>query len=545
MNPGQLLSPAELKAALEAELNSHNSLLPPRPDHAVLLANVARVDEWLRSSISRPGWGGRSDVIFADKGAKGARPLSVLTLQDRVVFRALVTRLSSRLPDGLQQRASFSDFSSAPLEVVDAHYVTLLDVSAYYVYVDHEMLVDELIAQTGDALVVGELAELLHKVMGRRIGLPQISSMSDILGDTHLDRVRRRLVRQGFHVSRFADDFRITTGSLGEAREAVEACAAELYTLGLVLNDEKTLTYRKENYAASLTKFADAERDLFAADQLDDPFLDVEDPVELLGLLNDGGTYPDEQIDDAEDTDDAMESDADSAGTEPISSFDTTPAATDADGIEAVHSSDGDGDRELTDAHFRAAVRAWQLWQRSSRTSRQDHSVARTLLHRALPILGAAGETGPLGLLDSLLSAEPGLTPQIAQYLAALPTVVERNAARFALDQLLAVTPPLSAWQKMWIAHAAGKLRRRVSEPQRYFDWLDECLESKHDGLVATAATSLGRLRLGDRDKLARALDSVGPQWRSSVLWALGRVDLDLARDLADSDLDRIMLENM
>ncbi|WP_272945177.1 reverse transcriptase domain-containing protein [Nocardia nova] len=495
--------------------------------------------KWLSSSIQRSGWGGRADTVFADKGAKGSRPLSVMSLQDRVVYRALVARLEGLLPDELRQREPFSDFSSAPTRVQSARYVTSMDVSSYYVYVDHDLLVDELTAQTGDALTVGALTELLHKVMGRRIGLPQVSSVSDTLGDTHLDRVRRRLVRKGFTVSRYADDFRVVSDSLGSARQAVEECATELYTLGLVLNDEKTLTYGINTYRTSLKRFATAERELFVDDDHGDD--------ELRTLMR--GGYLDDHFDlEGAASENDGEIDDETDGSPPT--LGDAPASSGIDDIEAIQSDTVDVTRELTEAQTQAAHRAWDIWTMRESRSRRDSAVIRTLLHRALPILGAAGDTVPLSSLLRVVSTEPGLTPQLAQYFGALPEKEQRQKARAALDELLSDdSPPLSTWQKMWIAHSIGEMKRLRQRPgssqRRYMEWLIECLASEHPGLVATAAASLGKIRAGETEMLAAAFDRVGPQWRSLVLWGLARLDMTKAQSCADSALDRIMLENM
>ncbi|WP_153275355.1 RNA-directed DNA polymerase [Rhodococcus sp. P1Y] len=194
-----------------------------------------------------------------------------MTLSDRVLYRALVTRISGRLPQHLLERETFGEFEAAPNAVDRSGYVVVLDVSAYYVYVDHDLLAQELIAQTGDGSAIDVLVDFLGNVMGRRVGLPQVSPVSDVLGDTHLDVVRRTLVRRGYQVTRYADDFRILTSTLGDARAALEECAAELYRLGLVLNEDKTRILTSENYALWAARFRDAERQMFLGDDPDTP----------------------------------------------------------------------------------------------------------------------------------------------------------------------------------------------------------------------------------------------------------------------------------
>jgi len=80
-----------------------------------------------------------------------------------------------------------------------------------------------------------------------------VHTASDILGDTYIDPVRRRMLIRGYATFTYSDDFRIASQTLGAARAAVEACAEEVRGLGLVLNDRKTYTYGTRKYRESLT----------------------------------------------------------------------------------------------------------------------------------------------------------------------------------------------------------------------------------------------------------------------------------------------------
>jgi hypothetical protein len=92
------------------------------------------------------------------------------------------------------------------------------------------------------SLAVDSLLAVLASTMGRSVGIPQVHPASDVLGDTYIDPVRRRMIRHGYYTFTYADDFRITAASLGRARAAVEACAIEIRRRGVVLNERKTLT---------------------------------------------------------------------------------------------------------------------------------------------------------------------------------------------------------------------------------------------------------------------------------------------------------------
>jgi hypothetical protein len=239
----------DVLSAVQKELTTGNRLMPRRADLLILAGESEAVAAWMGPRLRKGVGGGLADLVLADKGWRGSRPLHTLTIEDRVLFRALVETLLPALPEVLQSRRPAEAFRRASLRVDGAQYVTKTDVTAYYEYVDHGILMDELTAQTGEEPLVEALRDLLHRFMGRRIGLPQVSRMSDVLGDTYIDIVRRRLVRRGFAAFTYSDDFRIATTSLGGARAAVEACAQEVRRLGLVLNERKTYTYGRDHYA--------------------------------------------------------------------------------------------------------------------------------------------------------------------------------------------------------------------------------------------------------------------------------------------------------
>lgn len=400
-----------------------------------------------------------------------------------------------------------------------ARYVSKTDVTAYYEFVDHDLLADELIVQTGEEPAINALSDLLDGVMGRRVGLPQVHTASDVLGDTYIDPVRRRLLRRGHAVFTYSDDFRIASPSLGAARVAVEACAEEVRALGLVLNDRKTYTYGVRNYRRSLSSFADAEQRLFADDSdsdshppdlgfLDSDYGDLDEPTSasILGA---------EPLDRGIDDDEALGDDASSAN--------------------------------IDQRRVAAAQRAWDLWIREDESeetqARQEAAITQSLLGRALPVLGAAGDDGPIDSLSELLRHEPALAPQLTAYITAYAEngVQARARLRGALDEVVE-TDIYSPWQGMWLAQAAGQVRRARAE-HRYEQWLTRAVaESPHDGLAATSAAALGRLGRGDPDVVLAAIERVGPVWRRLAFWGLIGLDRRRAEDVADDALDRLLL---
>lgn len=497
-----------------------NRLMPRRPDRLALVNRSGELHDLLRAKYAKGQFGDRADVVFVEKNRRGRRPISEMTLRDKVLYRALVDLISASLPAHVVDRVPNGDFKRAPASLDGARYISKTDVASYYEFVDHSLLADELEAQTGEAPAIAVLMELLHRVMGRRVGLPQVHKSSDILGDTYIDPVRRRMRRAGYQVTTYSDDFRIASPSLGEARQALEMCAREVRSLGLTLNEAKTFTYSLGNYLISLDAFAEAERQLF--EENDGSLEDAR----LLFLTD----YADETDDSESDSPMALAS----TEAQPVPEEDalsTTP-------VDVVSIDNP--------AQTRAAQRAWALWTgEDEEQSTTDAAIIETLLGRALPILGHSGDEAPVAHLSGLLRYEPALTPQISTYITKFAATgpAARTKLRRALNQLVD-EPILSVWQKVWLAEAAGTIWPARTD-QHHYSWLRSCIADPNPALAATAAASLSKLRRGDVKQLGAALDRVGDAWRSLVLWGMATTDPDEAKAASEDRMERTLVEEL
>ncbi|AMB41642.1 MULTISPECIES: RNA-directed DNA polymerase [Paenarthrobacter] len=520
----ELLKRLNLERAVELEMTMSNRLMPRRPDRIALATKANEVRALLRPKYAKGQFGDLADILFVEKNRRGRRPISEMTLRDRVLFRALVDLIAETLPPQLVTRVPHEEFKTSLLAADQARYISKTDVTSYYEYVDHDRLADELEAQTGEAPAIAALKELLWRIMGRRVGLPQVHRSSDILGDTYIDPVRRRMRRAGYHVTTYSDDFRIASPSLAHARQALETCAREVRSLGLTLNEAKTFTYTAPNYVLSLNAFSDAEKQLFEEGDGHDEDLRL--------LFLDG--YSDESDDGA--PDDVPKTLAASAA-KPVLEED------------ALFSSPPDEVTVDKPEQTRAAQKAWKIWveekEGNSKHSITEAAITETLLGRALPILGRSGITEPVDFLSQLLRFEPALTPQISTYIIELASTGPgaRTKLRRILD-LLFEEQSFSVWQKIWLAEAAGSIRPAKTDYQHYA-WLQECVADPNPALAATAAAALGRLHRGDVSKLTASLDQVGPAWRSLVLWGIAQSDPQAAQSVAEDQIERLLLKTL
>ena len=501
-----LLGQLDLTAAITAELTYSTRLLPTSTEQRVLQDRIGEVEALIKASIQMDSAAEPASIVVAAK-TKGSRPLNMWRLQDRVLYRALVERLRAKLPHELQQRRSHDEFERHPYDNPDNAFIDSTDITAYYQYVDHDVLADELIAQTGDFHAVTALTTLLGQVMGGQVGIPQVHNSSDILGDTYIDPVRRKLIRAGYDAYCYADDFRIGCASLGEARAALELCASAARELGLVLNDAKTFTYRRDTYEKTLERREKAVKELLQNIVLPpdvNNFLFRHDYTETW-------------------TRDPVEPDLSSID-------DTTPTQDDHENILTD---------ELGGQHDDLMREVWRVW--TEHEKKRDSLTLRGLLGQALPVLGRLLETDPMSHVEQLLDNAPDLTPQVAAYLTGLAN--RQDFLHLQVDPIilrLLNSDRHSEWQKLWLVHAAGSLGAAVSDDT--IEWLENSVQNHSPIVAAYAADALGRLERGNFDTLKGALDRVNTEYRLPIVWALGKLDAVSARAVVDSRLDRLML---
>jgi hypothetical protein len=500
---------------VEGELRTWNKLLPPRWGDISLVGHEGEVASWFEAIVSRDFEPTGEEVILARKLGRGARPLSLLGLPERLVYRGAVLLVAAE--SGAPDRSSeaYRAFRQGPLQVADCKYVFKTDINSYYQYVDHERLVDEVVAQTGGYLEAMTITELLRAVTGRSYGIPQLSLMSDILADIYIEPMRRTLLRGGFDARRYADDFLVPCMNYSEALAAWETADHAARDLGLVLNELKTTTPGIAVYAASLSAVADREGELFRR-------LDVD-------------TLPDFESD-------YMEFEGD--GQEPNSLLPSLLG--EEDETEVVAHEGTEDDTLVTEAQVEAAHKVVSHWLEEDEdddSQRQESAkVTAALLGRALVVFAKASDLRPLTNVTSMLIYEPSLTPTIARYISSCASV-DRKAALQALDDICG-SDAMSPWQSIWIAAVAGSIpggRTRATSP--HVVWLQHQMTSPHDALAAEATFALARRRLATVKAVNAVVHRLSDVHRPTGLLALAVLSERQALSSSESLLDRFRAE--
>lgn len=506
--PSAVLAEVDFEEAVIDELSARNRYLPPPLADWALRGNAEEIAERLQTRMRRGFQPFPHDSVLARKAGRGSRPLPYIPLEDRLVYRALVGTLADRLP-APPGRENYDSFVRGPLEVEDCEYVLKADVTAFYQYVDHERLIDEVVAQTGDDLAITAVVEFLEGGTGRRFGLPQMQAASDVLADTYIDPIRRDLVRSGHRVFRYADDFRVPCESYSQALGSLELIERSAFELGLVLNEAKTSTPRLSTYQASLTEVSRAEAQLFA--QLAAEGVTVEDFFASVGR-----GYGDDENDDDEIGDDIQ-----------------LPA------LPGSGHDEPDGDDETasivapTDEQLEVATRVVSLWDLEDEHE-VDWSAAvwSALLRKSLFTFEIAQDERAVGSAISLLVREPHLTPHICNYLIALGQQ-DPNRVHAVLDELCA-NDIVSVWQSLWVAFLAGSVSG-TSRHRTHLIWLRDQVNSPHAAVSAQAALALARRGSLPADDAARAYDGAPQAHRTTAALAMaaahGRAGTTFAHD--------------
>ena len=190
------------------------------------------------------------------KPTGGTRRLAVPVVRDRLVQAAALHVLQPIIEkemesisyayrpgrsyqDAIEQIGLLRDEGFS--HVVDA------DIHAYFDEVNHELLVTRLSEVIPDKDVVDLvrkwiMVDMVYK--GRKVkrkkGLPQGSVISPLLANLYLDDLDEALLKEGYKLIRFADDFVVLCKSSKRAQQAVELTDQLLEDLHLRLNKDKT-----------------------------------------------------------------------------------------------------------------------------------------------------------------------------------------------------------------------------------------------------------------------------------------------------------------
>lgn len=472
------LDETALIAALEAEARYDRNWLPPEPWWNALLSNKTDVASAIRRRLARGGKWDRSATVDVRKPGHGIRPVSVMSPEVRIVYRAVASALVQ--PENRPDRSAkkYAEFVLEPvwggtrsstssfLNPLDTRYshVVITDIVAYYQYIDHALLRDELDLVGGDIRLIDALVELLADIEGRSFGIPQRSAPSDWLSDLYAARIDRWMTRDGFDVWRYNDDFRVGCTSYAEALRAIESLSRAAREIGLVLNDQKTAA---PTFATYLNHNVNVE--------IHDTSAQI-DPSDVEAAIS---------------TDYAPEDDEQALA-------------------EAVQTLDQLWDPE-TDGRPMPDER-WDLRNLSA----DQHRVVR----RALNTLTRQEDGHALPRLLSILAYQPAMTHRVLRYAEALARHRSEDIGRFI--ELAIARLSLNEWQRSWLAFGARACNVELEKDGPLASWLQTQMSARPNSIVAAeAAVTLAKSDLVNFEVLESHIRNVSPDFAPWYLHAV------------------------
>ncbi|WP_084588811.1 reverse transcriptase domain-containing protein [Micromonospora globosa] len=315
--PQDLISRLQLQKAIHMEADESRELMPTEPGWEKLVRHQKDVQTWISAQL-RAGYPTSRDVVVgARKAGHGVRPVAIMHPLDRIVYRALVELITMGRATVDRSREQYEQFILAPVNYsilesrgnatrqwrTDVEYIVKTDIAAFYQYIDHEVLANELVLQAGEFEAVSALTDLLAETQGRRFGIPQQLTASHQLAECYADIIERRMIRNGSAIWRFNDDFRIAACNYPAALTAIDEISAVSREVGLTISENKTSTPTFETYLRDTTGLAISDpipQEIEVIDSIADYFgedVDQPDPVEAYGILDGAGITDDSPID--------------------------------------------------------------------------------------------------------------------------------------------------------------------------------------------------------------------------------------------------------
>lgn len=193
---------------------------------------------------------------------KEKRPLGIPSIRDRVCQQALKNRLEPIFEPKFSEcsfgyrpgKSTHQAMRKIYKEILNGcEWVLDADLRDFFGNVKHELLIDQIAEHISDGRVLRLIRQMLeagYMENGRKFstskGTPQGGVISPLFSNIYLNAFDHEMIKMGYCLTRFADDWVVLCRSRREAEQALRDARNILSKLGLTIHPEKTrITHMK------------------------------------------------------------------------------------------------------------------------------------------------------------------------------------------------------------------------------------------------------------------------------------------------------------
>ena len=485
--PTPLVNELKFDEATNAEAAWSPSLVPTPLVNRFAQNNAEFVTNLLREAASAGISPRQADVLAASKWRFGRRPVALLPIAERVMYRAVTERIREDLPAYERGHNKHSAFLKSPIEAQEHTWVVVTDLANFYSSIPVHRLAEELTVRTGRWQPVDWLRNFWSATSAHATGIPQVVEPSDWIAEAYADELHRRLLRRGLKAWRYVDDFRLAATSQGAAVAALEIFDEEVRSLGLSVNERKTYIQNRERYHRWRVNSELHFPRIFA---------------EVREELREFDWYSGESV-----------------------------------------------DAETAEIMQEAALRTLQLWRTERENGDGSQSAAAEveiadLVGRAFQVLGAIDDPSGVIYCHEVLEKEPQLTAVTCRYLLELPH--EHNESILDRVKYLISNVSLTKWQRLWVLELLSSDTLVPIFDRAVTDWTRSNLGDSAEYIRAQTLWTLGRnlsLRQSEWNDASLTMSRLGGPVAAGALKMTDGSDREKDRLLQSDKLDREVFE--
>src|SRR6478672_10597504 len=194
--PQTLVRKLKIKEAVHAEAAAWRNLVPPEPWLPLLSSNPDGFVKWVSNRLEAGARSAPAAYVNAKKSHQTVRPIAILGVAERITYRALADLTLEGTPKPDRSADDYRYFVTGPISYAyrglglsyrlnqnEIDYVAEADIVAFYQYVDHQILRDELELQSANVAATDFLIDFLGELQQSNFGLPQLIESSDALSE--------------------------------------------------------------------------------------------------------------------------------------------------------------------------------------------------------------------------------------------------------------------------------------------------------------------------------------------------------------------------